>query len=98
VEGASETLAALNAGRVDTLLVHSSTGDRRSAWFGVDAIPVAIDGSSGRRLGITAPRRARLVEVAIRSALGTGATLCFVPRHGSGTPADGIGGLTRFDP
>jgi hypothetical protein len=34
-------LAALNVGRVDTLLVHASIGDRRTAWFGADAIPVA---------------------------------------------------------
>jgi hypothetical protein len=95
VEGVRETFAGLNAGRVEKLLVHFSTADRRRAWFGVEALPVAIDHAGGRRVGLASPRQGRLVKVAIRATLGTGGTICFVPRHGTSTPGDGVGGLNR---
>jgi hypothetical protein len=74
VEGAAATLAALARGQVGTLLL---TGlfldDRRTAWFGPAPTDVAADRDALVGLGVPGPVEARLVDVAVRAALGTGA-------------------------
>jgi Bacterial archaeo-eukaryotic release factor family 2 len=74
VEGAADTLAALARGQVATLLL---TGlfldDRRTAWFGPAPTDVAADRDALGGLGVPAPVEGRLVDVAVRAALGTGA-------------------------
>jgi hypothetical protein len=74
VEGAAATLAALARGQVATLLL---TGlfldDRRTAWFGPAPTDVAADRDALVGLGVPGPVEARLVDVAVRAALGTGA-------------------------
>src|SRR5690606_29892468 len=96
VEGIAATLDALNQSRVDTLLVHNDPDDTRRAYFGAAEVPVAPDDTSARALGVWDRRSGRLVEGAIRAALGTGATVRFVPAHGAHVPAERLGGLTRF--
>jgi len=74
VEGAAATLAALARGQVATLLL---TGlfldDQRTAWFGPAPTDVAADRDALVGLGVLGPVEGRLVDVAVRAALGTGA-------------------------
>jgi hypothetical protein len=74
VDGAAATLAALGRGQVGTLLL---TGlfldDQRTAWFGPAPTDVAADRDALVDLGVPDPVEGRLVDVAVRAALGTGA-------------------------
>ena len=76
VEGAGATLAALARGQVATLVL---TGlfldDRRTAWFGPAPTDVAADRDTLAGLGVPGPVEGRLVDVAVRAALGTGAEI-----------------------
>jgi hypothetical protein len=94
VEGEDLTLAALAEGRVGTLLVVPPViDDPRPAWFGHGATEVA----QGSRPTPTwdDPRRGPLLDVAVRSALLTGAEVRVVPM-GERAPAEGLGGLCRY--
>jgi hypothetical protein len=74
VEGAAATLAALGRGQVETLLLGGLfLEDERTAWFGPALTDVAMDRDALAALGITEPVEGRLVDVAVRAALGTGA-------------------------
>jgi hypothetical protein len=92
--GAAATLAALGRGQVGILLVAGLfLDDQRTAWFGPAPTDVAGDRDALAALGVAAPAEGRLVDVAVRAALGTGATVRVVRRDG---PRDGLGGLLRF--
>ena len=80
--------------RIDVLLVHDHRDDTRSAWFGPERVHVASQPAELRALGVDEPREGRLVDVAIRAALGTGAGVRVIPEHGPVT--EGIGGLLRW--
>lgn len=94
VEGVGPTLAALAAARVDTLLVHDDPDDTRTAWFGPGAGMVATEAQTLRDMGVDGAHEGRLVDVAIRAALGTGAGVRLVPSGGSVT--EGLGAILRF--
>ena len=93
VVGVTNTLAALAAGRIRTLVVTDDEADQRWAWFGPDTL--CVDESTlpglpaGRRL-----RPGRLIDVAVRAALLTDADV-HVLDEADGLP-EGIGGLGRF--
>jgi hypothetical protein len=99
VEGAAATLAALARGQVETLLL---TGlfldDERTAWFGSAPTDVGADRDALAGLGVPGPVEGRLVDVAVRAALGTGAgvrVLDAADRSGH-APGEGLGALLRF--
>jgi hypothetical protein len=94
-DGQSSTMVALREARVDVLLVHDDPDDERLAWF-VDSEPslIADDPATLRQLGHEDPREGRLVDVAIRSALATGAGIRIVP--GAGPVSEGIGAILRW--
>jgi peptide subunit release factor 1 (eRF1) len=94
VEGAAETLDALARAEIDVLLVHDDPVDSRTAWFGPERTHVAIRSDVLDDLGVPDAREGRLVDVAIRAALGTGAGVRIIPRHGP--VRDAIGGLLRW--
>jgi Bacterial archaeo-eukaryotic release factor family 2 len=74
VEGAAATLAALGRGQVETLLLAGLfLDDERTAWFGPAPTDVATDRDELAALGVAEPVEGRLVDVAVRAALGTGA-------------------------
>ncbi|HEU4399058.1 MAG TPA: Vms1/Ankzf1 family peptidyl-tRNA hydrolase [Actinomycetota bacterium] len=97
VEGAAATLAALGRGQVGTLLVAGPVlDDQRTAWFGPAPTDVAGDRDALAALGVATPSEGRLVDVAVRAALGTGATVRLVDPGRRDGPRDGLGGLLRF--
>jgi hypothetical protein len=94
VAGAKDTIAALAAARVDTLLIHDDPDDDRTAWFGPDPGMVAQTQNALGDLGVANPVKGRLVDVAIRAAFTTGAAVRIVPSAGS--VKEGIGAILRF--
>jgi release factor family 2 len=94
VEGAKNTIEALAAARVDTLLIHDDPDDDRTAWFGPEPGMVAQTKRALTELGLPKPQKARLVDVAIRAAFTTGAAVRIVPSVGS--VKQGIGAILRF--
>jgi Bacterial archaeo-eukaryotic release factor family 2 len=99
VEGAAATLAALGRGQVDTLLL---TGlfldDERTAWFGPAPTDVAAERDALAALGVATPVEGRLVDVAVRATLGTGAGVRVLDPvdQARPAPAEGVGALLRF--
>jgi hypothetical protein len=93
-DGPAATLAGLAQGQVDVLLVHDDPDDAREAWFGPEAVHVGLSADDVRGMGVGEPTSGRLVDVAIRAALGTSAGIRIVPRAGG--PADSIGAILRW--
>lgn len=91
-DGPDATLQALAAGQVDVLLVHDDR-DGRTAWFGPEPVHVAATESTLRDLGVDEPVEGRLVDVAVRAALGTGAGIRVVPADAGVT---GLGAILRW--
>ena len=94
VAGFDQTIAALAAGQVATLLVAEDPDDEVDAWFGDDPSRVAVSEAAGEALGWTALRPGRRREAVVRAAIGTGADVRVIPR-GSG-PAEDVGALLRW--
>ena len=93
VEGAERTLEALAMAQVEVLLVHDDVFDDRRAWFGPEPAHVSAHEGTLRELGVE-PRPARLVDVAVRAALATGAGVRVVPP--AEAPPDGLGAILRW--
>jgi hypothetical protein len=93
-DGPGATLAALQRAQVDSLLVVDDPDDERTAWFGPEAAHASVNRGDLEALGVAQPTEDRLVDVAIRAALGTGAGVRLVPREAA--PADGIGAILRW--
>lgn len=94
VQGAEATLDALSRAQVDALLVHDAPDDERPAWFGLEPVPVATTEARLVELGVEPRMEGRLVDVLVRAALGTGASVRVVPGE-FGVP-DGAGALLRW--
>jgi hypothetical protein len=94
VEGGEATLSALAKAQVEVLLVANDPDDERPAWFGPEPTAVALGAEDVLTLGATTPVEGRLVDVAVRATLGTGAGVRVVaPEH---VPAEGLGALLRW--
>lgn len=101
-DGTAATIAGLGKGQVDTLLVRDDPDDDRTAWIGEAPVLVATDADTLAALGVATPMQGRLVDAAVRAALGTGAGVR-VLGGGPGeddpegpAPAEGLGALFRF--
>ena len=94
VGGFDQTIAALAAGQVATLLVAEDPDDATEAWFGEDPMRVAVSEAAGAALGWSGLRPGRRREAVVRAAIGTGAEVRVVPR-GAGPPED-VGALLRW--
>jgi release factor family 2 len=92
VEGAEGALAALARSQVETLVL---TGlfldDQRAAWFGPAPTDLAADRDALAALGVAEPVQGRLVDVAVRAALGTGAAVQVLDPTDQTRPASGRG-------
>lgn len=94
VAGVDDTVTALAEARVDVLVAHDDPDDDRRAYFGPLPSQIARRASTLRDQGVAKPVEARLIDVAVRAALGTGAGVRIV-----GDDVDlagGIGGLLRW--
>jgi hypothetical protein len=94
VQGADATLAALAADRVSTLLISPEAADRE-VWFGADGTAVYAEHETAAVAGQPI-HSGRLVDVAVRSALLSGARVRILPPGLAGAPGGGIGALCRF--
>ena len=95
VEGVEATLNALAMAAVDVLLLTpEDPDDTRTAWFGADPTQVALREDDLRGLGVEEPSAGRLVDVAVRAALGTGAGIRIV-EPGAGLDG-GMGAVLRW--
>jgi Bacterial archaeo-eukaryotic release factor family 2 len=78
-EGVAATLSALAMAAVDLLLIApDDPDDARTAWFGPEPVHVATTTDDLRGMGVNAPIEGRLVDVAVRAALATGAGIRIV--------------------
>ena len=95
VEGPEATLDALAMAAVDVLiLTPDDPDDARTAWFGPDPTQLALREDDLRGLGVEQPADGRLVDVAVRAALGTGAGIRIVE---AGAALDGgMGAILRW--
>jgi hypothetical protein len=95
--GVTATFGALAVGAVDVLAVHDDPSDDRVAWLTHDPAVVALDRAGIETLTASAADAldARLVDVAVRGALATGAEVRVIPDH---VVEDGLGALLRFAP
>lgn len=93
-DGPARTLEALARAQVAVLLVHDDRDDDRTAWFGPEPSQVASSRQELEAMGVAHPDQGRLVDVAIRAAIGTGADVRIVPEHGG--PADRVGAILRW--
>jgi peptide subunit release factor 1 (eRF1) len=94
VAGVGETITALSAAAVETLLVHDDPADERRLLCSTsDPLIVASSADEIRSLG-GEPEEGRLVDVLIRAAWGGGAKVRMVPALPN--LAEGVGGVLRF--
>ncbi len=94
-DGATQTTEALSIGRVARLLIHDDPNDDRRGLTDLDGTwcSALVSDTSGMPAEAE-PAEARLVDIAIRSAMRSDAEICFVPRHGG--PAEGVGAILRW--
>ena len=94
-EGVEDTLRALAMAAVDVLILQpDDPDDTRTAWFGADPTQVSLRADDLRSLGVEQPMEGRVVDAAIRAALGTGAGVRFV-EAGAGLDG-GMGAILRW--
>jgi hypothetical protein len=101
-DGVAATFQALARAQVDTLLVGDLPADGRTAWFGGEGEPVALDRETLTASGEITPAEGPLVDVAVRGALLSGATVRVLqpadpdrPRD-QRRPSEELGALLRF--
>ena len=96
-EGVERTLEALRMSQVDTLLVGRDVPQMK-AWFSPASLDqAATDAQTLKDLGLDDVQEGDLVDVLVRSALGTGARVRVLPNlRQDQLPAEGVGALLRF--
>lgn len=92
-DGPARTVEALQAAMVATLLVHDDARDERMAWFGPEAVHVALESRTLEAMGVEHPQQARLVDVCIRAAVSTSADVRMVP---AAVITDGVAAILRY--
>jgi peptide subunit release factor 1 (eRF1) len=101
-DGAAATFQALTRAQVGTLLLSDRPDDDRTAWFGARGQSVALDRETLLASGETTPTEGRLVDVAVRAALLSGAAVRVLDPPDRDEPVDqrrpseDIGALLRF--
>jgi peptide subunit release factor 1 (eRF1) len=92
--GPAATLGALARAQVEVLLVHEDQDDERTAFFGPEPTQVGTNRDDVAGMGVDEPAEGRLVDVAVRAALATGAGIRVVP--GGDIPKGGLGAILRW--
>jgi len=89
VDGVADTIAALQAGTPDVLLVHDDPEDLRRVWIGPEPIEVSVEHQEGFDAD------ARFVDAAIRSAVAQSIEVHIIPSTGWTGPQDNVAALTH---
>ena len=92
--GIAPTVRALARAQVEVLLIHDDPDVDETAWFGPEAVHVATEAADLEAMGVDGPQSARLADVLIRAALGTGAGVRVLP-HAEGLRG-GVGAILRW--
>lgn len=79
VQGADAVIPALAAGQVALLSVHEDPDDTRTAWFGPEPMQVGLSEADLASMGVEQAWEGRMLDVAVRAALGSGAAIHAVP-------------------
>lgn len=79
VRGADEVIPALAAGQVAALSIHEDPDDTRTAWFGPEPMQVGLSRSDLEAMGVQDAFEGRVLDVAVRAALGSSAAIHVVP-------------------
>jgi hypothetical protein len=95
-DGVEATLEALRKAQVEVLLLHDDPDDDRTAWFGPAPTLLAADQRTLAGPGVERPVQARLADVLVRAALGTGAEPRLLDAGGTDGPRQGVGALLRW--
>lgn len=95
-DGVAETVAALRMAQVGTLLLSDLLHEEDPAYFGPDPSHLALEPEALRDLGVGDPRRASLIDVLLRAAIGTDAQIRLVPGDTEDSPKEGVGALLRY--
>ncbi len=90
--GPEAVVEALAMGRVETLLVKDDPDDTRTAWYGAEPMHVALTRADVEAMGDAEPAEARLLDVAVWAAIGSGAGVHLIPA----TTYDGLAALLRW--
>ncbi len=93
-DGPDDTLAALALGQVEVLLVADSPDDSRTALFAPDPTHVGREADTLRSMGVDDAQTGLLVDVAVRAALATGASVEVVPA--GDVPTGRMGAILRW--
>jgi hypothetical protein len=94
--GPEDTLAALNAGQVDTLLLDPAATIDSGAWFGPAQVQVAATAEALHAAGVPDPKSGPLADIAIRAAVATSAHVRIVPAATPELAPTGIAALLRY--
>lgn len=95
-EGLQQTVEALRKSQVDVLLLSASYDDDVRLWFGPDLTQLGTSAEELSALGTEPTGDAPAVDVLVRAAVGTGATVLVLP-DGRPAPGDGVAAILRFD-
>jgi hypothetical protein len=96
-DGPEATFDALARHQVRTLLLRDRPDDERTAWFGEELGQVALDREALVVENEPTPVEGRLLDVAVRAALGTGAEVRVLGPESDGRgPSEGLGAVLRY--
>jgi hypothetical protein len=95
VSGTAGIVAALREAAVDTLLVLEDSQLDATAWFGPEAVHIALTAEELTELGVREPVRDRLDAALVRAAAGTDASIVTLA-PGQLDLADGLGATLRY--
>ena len=96
-EGLAATVAALRNSQVDTLVLTEDYVGDEQVWFGEQAAHLGMSRDELTAMGVDAPERTDAIDVLLRAAIATAATVVRVPGGVEQAPVGGVGAVLRFD-
>jgi release factor family 2 len=94
VEGPAAVVEALEKAQVEALLIRDEPNDERTVWIGPEPVHIGIARDRIEAMGVEDPHEARLLDAAVRAAIGTSARIRLLA-DGPG-PREGVGAILRW--